>query len=126
MTPLLVQPISNEESTNILLVPWIRFHRCRFHGIDRLVAAYINWTMFELPGVDLGEIAIPLLEIPGGRLPGAKEVSRMLSEASRCVDKLGDRSDTRKIREIKRQLSSFSVDPSEWEWEAGTPVLTGE
>src|ERR1700694_6080075 len=37
MIPLLVQPISNEESTNILPVPWIRFHRCRFHGIDRLV-----------------------------------------------------------------------------------------
>ena len=34
--PLLVQPISNEESTNILPVPWIRFRRCRFHGIDRL------------------------------------------------------------------------------------------
>src|SRR6202051_2882289 len=39
MIPLLVQPISNEESTNILPVPWIRFHRCRFHGIDRLVWA---------------------------------------------------------------------------------------
>ena len=37
MIPLLVQPISNEESTNILPVPWIRFLRCRFHGIDRLV-----------------------------------------------------------------------------------------
>ena len=36
MIPLLVQPISNEESINILPVPWIRFHRCRFHGIDRL------------------------------------------------------------------------------------------
>src|ERR1700684_640507 len=38
MIPLLVQPISNEESTNILPVPWIRFRRCRFHGIDRLGA----------------------------------------------------------------------------------------
>src|SRR6202166_5215730 len=37
MIPLLVQPISNEESTNILPVPWIRFLRCRFHGIDRLL-----------------------------------------------------------------------------------------
>src|ERR1700738_4215768 len=36
MIPLLVQSISNEESTNILPVPWIRLHRCRLHGIDRL------------------------------------------------------------------------------------------
>jgi hypothetical protein len=27
---------------------------------DKLVAAYINWTMFELPGVDLADIVIPL------------------------------------------------------------------
>jgi signal transduction histidine kinase len=92
---------------------------------DKLVAAYINWTMFELPGIDLSDIVIPLLEIPGGRLPGAKDVSRMLGEASRCLDKLSERSDARKIREIRGQLSSFSVDPNEWEWKPGTPVLTG-
>jgi hypothetical protein len=39
---LLVQPISNEESTNSLPVPWIRFHRCRFHGIDRLALLWQN------------------------------------------------------------------------------------
>src|ERR1700676_4632035 len=44
MIPLLVQPISNEESTNILPVPWIRFLRCRFHGIDRLVIATMPAT----------------------------------------------------------------------------------
>jgi ATP-dependent DNA ligase len=47
MIPLLVQPISNEESTNSLLVPWIRFHRCRFHGINRLVymgKVGTNWS----------------------------------------------------------------------------------
>lgn len=92
---------------------------------DKLVAAYINWTMFELPGVDLSEIAIPLLEIPGGRLPKGKEVSRMLAEASRCLELLSARSDARKVREIKAQISSFNVDPSEWEWESGTPMLTG-
>src|SRR6202043_542387 len=42
MIPLLVQPISNEESTNILPVPWIRFLRYRFHGIDRLGRVLIN------------------------------------------------------------------------------------
>src|ERR1700694_2181022 len=41
MIPLLVQPISSEESTNTLPVPWIRFLRCRFHGIDRLVHATV-------------------------------------------------------------------------------------
>src|ERR1700730_14378165 len=46
MIPLLVQPISNKESTNILPVPWIRFHRCRFHGIDRLGFTSIDRLVF--------------------------------------------------------------------------------
>jgi hypothetical protein len=37
MMSLLVQLFSNEESANILPVPWFALHRCRFHGIGRLV-----------------------------------------------------------------------------------------
>jgi hypothetical protein len=36
MMSLLVQLFSNEESTNILLVPSMLASRCRFHGIGRL------------------------------------------------------------------------------------------
>jgi hypothetical protein len=36
MMSLLVQLFSNEESANILPVPWFALHRCRFHGIGRL------------------------------------------------------------------------------------------
>lgn len=93
---------------------------------DKLVAAYINWTMFELPGIDLSEVAVPLLEIPGGRLPNGKDVARMVEEASRCLDKLSDRSDPRKVREIQKQLSGFNVDPIDWDWEEGTPLLKGK
>ena len=53
MIPLLVQPISNEESTNILPVPWIRFLRYRFHGIDRLAAnPNPQWTEYEMQSID--------------------------------------------------------------------------
>ncbi|MGM4998255.1 ATP-binding protein [Tardiphaga sp. 538_B7_N1_4] len=92
---------------------------------DVLVAAYINWSMFELPGVDLADITIPLIEVKGGRLPGKKDVQGMLSEATRCLEKIGERADARRIREIQRQISLFSIDPTEWEWGDGTPSLTG-
>src|ERR1700738_4227262 len=54
MIPLLVQPISNKESTNILPVPWIRFHRCRFHGIDRLANREAN----SVSDIDSGQCAM--------------------------------------------------------------------
>jgi hypothetical protein len=34
-----------------------------------LVVAYINWTMFALPGIDLSEVVVPLQQIEGGDLP---------------------------------------------------------
>src|SRR3981081_794015 len=60
MIPLLAQPISNEESTNILPVPWIRFHRCRFHGIGRLVSC---------PGRGAARSAAPQSRDPRFRSP---------------------------------------------------------
>lgn len=93
---------------------------------DKLVAAYINWSMFELPGVDLSEITIPLLEIPGGRLPTGKEVDDMLKEAKACLDGLAQRAGTQKIREIHRQMASFAVDPVEWELGGDIPSLVGD
>src|ERR1700738_894489 len=85
MIPLLVQPISNEESTNILPVPWIRFHRCRFHGIDRLVelaaktripAIYPLREFTEVGGllaysVDLGDIFRRIADLVDKILKGA-------------------------------------------------------
>src|SRR6266478_10049071 len=66
MIPLLVQPISNEESTNILPVPWIRFHRCRFHGIDRLVLCKL--------------INLPIGRVAQGELPCAFRTRSRSSE----------------------------------------------
>jgi hypothetical protein len=50
----------------------------------------------------------------------------MLQEATRCLDKIGENSDPRKIREIRGQLSSFAIDPSDWELGDGAPSLVGE
>jgi hypothetical protein len=38
MIPLLVQLFPNEESINIIPVPWMLAHQGRFHGIGRLVS----------------------------------------------------------------------------------------
>lgn len=93
---------------------------------DKLVVAYINWTMFELPGIDLSDIVIPLREIPGGTLPRASDVKGMISEATQCLRKLSQKTDTQKIRQVERELASFAVDPTEWQWEEGTPRLEGK
>jgi hypothetical protein len=91
---------------------------------SKLVAAYINWTMFELPGIDLSDVSIPLREIEGDRLPTASEVSDMVAEASRSLRNLRGRTAAEQAREIQSQLDSFDIDPVAWAAALGTPSLT--
>jgi signal transduction histidine kinase len=88
-----------------------------------LVAAYINWTMFELPGVDISEVAIPLREFDGGRLPTAKDVQNMVSEAKKCFEGLRKRIEKDQVKEIESQFDAFDVDPMEWDLALGAPSL---
>ena len=52
---------------------------------DHLVAAFIHWGAFSLPGVDLSAIQIPVRLLPGGTLPSADEVSSMVAEVRRNI-----------------------------------------
>jgi hypothetical protein len=90
-----------------------------------LVAAYINWTMFELPGIDISEIAIPLREFDGGSLPTAKDVEGMVSEARRCLEGLRKKIDGDQIKQIESQFKTFDVDPNAWDGSLGPPSLKG-
>ena len=91
-----------------------------------LVAAYINWTMFELPGIDLADVAIPLREIDGGRLPTSKDVKDMVAEAAKSLRELRSRVATERVKEIQLQFEAFIVDPAEWDTALGTPSLRGQ
>lgn len=54
----------------------------RTRAPSTLVLALINWTLFELPGIDLAEIDIPIVELKGGRMPD-RSVIRSLADAIR-------------------------------------------
>jgi signal transduction histidine kinase len=92
----------------------------------KLVAAYINWTMFELPGIDLSDVAIPLREIEGGRLPTTKDVKDMVAEASRSLRELRGRTTAERVKEIQTQFDSFDIDPIEWNATLGMPSLADD
>jgi signal transduction histidine kinase len=92
----------------------------------KLVAAYINWTMFELPGIDLSDVTIPLREIEGGPLPTAKDVKDMVAEASRSLRELRNRIAAERVKEIQSQFESFDIDPVEWDAALGAPSLKGD
>ena len=101
--------------------------RARLGGepADKLIASYLHWGLFELPGLDLEDILIPIKEFTGGTLPTGDDVKSMTREVLSTLDNLSERTDDRMIKNIKTQLTHFDVNPAEYSAFLGEPSLTG-
>ena len=84
----------------------------RQDGAHPAVAAFVNWTLFTLPGVALDEIEIPVREFPDGDLPDRQDVRSMADAVRQNLDQLRDRVDPNIAREIDSQLDSVEIDPA--------------
>jgi hypothetical protein len=63
----------------------------RQDGLHDLVAAFINWGLFELPGLDLDQVAVPLRTFSGGNLPGRDDIREMVEEVISNVKTLEEK-----------------------------------
>jgi signal transduction histidine kinase len=78
---------------------------------QEIMAAFVNWGFFALPGIDLEDIEIPILVFPVGQLPDAMAVGTMVDSASKTLDALRHRTDPAAIRRLREELAGFAVDP---------------
>lgn len=54
-----------------------------------LVAAFVHWRLFELPGIDLDEIEVPVRVFAAGTLPTAVDFGEMVSAFAENIKRLG-------------------------------------
>ena len=92
---------------------------------NKTIAAYIHWGLFELPGLNLEDIAIPIREFRGGTLPSGDDVREMVAEVASTLDQLAPLSDRKRIKDIRTEMVAFSVDPLECSEYLGEPSLDG-
>jgi len=78
-----------------------------------LVAAFINWGFFELPGVDLDQIEIPVRTFPVGSVPTADDLQCMVDEARSSLKTLREIIDDEYYDRISSELDSFVLNPVE-------------
>lgn len=78
--------------------------------LHNLVVAFLNWGIFEVPGINLDDIEIPIREFSGGKLPSAKDIREMVDQFSHNLQQIGKEYKELKQR-LKTELESFSVDP---------------
>lgn len=80
---------------------------------DKLVAAFINWGIFEIPGLDIDDVVIPVREFCVDDFPGQAEIDLMKNEIIDSVHKLVEEN---KIYDIEAlsiidEINDFVIDP---------------
>lgn len=93
---------------------------------DKITAAFIHWGLFELPGIDLDEIVIPLESFPADKMPDLQNIKSMVAAVTRNVEHLTNRIDAETKATLLADLDSFLVDPSDISTYLNSPTLTGE
>ncbi len=92
---------------------------------NKTVAAYLHWGLFELPGLNLEDIAIPIREFQGGTLPDGNDVREMVAEVASTLDQLAPFSDRKRIKDIRTEMDAFSANPLEYSEYLDEPSLNG-
>jgi signal transduction histidine kinase len=94
--------------------------------LDDLVAVFINWDLFEVPGIDIDDIEIPIKTFPGGTLPDVDGVNSMVDIVRQNLDTLALKINDDVRNKIVNNLDAFIVDPDDLESFASGPTLKGD
>ena len=96
----------------------------REHGhLHDLVMALVHWGLFELPGIDLDQIEIPICVLPDGQLPGKKDVKGLARQIQTNIERLGSAIDGKAHDRLIAELDAFDVDPADAAAVLGDPSL---
>ena len=82
-------------------------------GASELTAAFLNWGIFEWPGINLEDVVIPLRSFPPGMLPSAKDVAEMVEEFHQRAVAIGRRVAAPLLERLAGELRHFHVDPQD-------------
>ena len=94
--------------------------------LKKTVVAFINWGIFELPGLNLDDIVIPVREIEGGILPDKSLVENLKNELSDSLKSLWDNKQIPETegRLLLNEIKSFNIIPSMIERSLPNPSLS--
>lgn len=93
--------------------------------LSDLTAAFVNWTLFESPGINIDDIRIPVRTFPGGELPSADDVAEMIDEFRDSNEHVTTRIYRDYQERIDRELQAFRVNPKQLDDYLGSPSLSG-
>ncbi len=94
-------------------------------GASDLTAAFLNWGIFEWPGIDLEDIEIPLRSFMSGSLPSAQDVADMVEEFRASAESVGRDVGRQLLEKLAGELDRFDIDPQDIDSYLEEPSLVG-
>lgn len=111
-----VRPITGEKGIGRLAIALlgeqtlILTRAARSDGVHDLVVGLVHWGLFEIPGLNLEEIDIPVETIAGGDLPNGNILERMRDQLKACVMRIRDEHPNADLGNIVAQIDAFQPD----------------
>ena len=87
--------------------------RAKFGRNRPLVVSFINWGMFELPGIDLNQIEIPVKSIASGQIPNNSVINKLIDSVRKNLESLKKEIPRDMYLRINNELNQFNLDPKE-------------
>lgn len=79
------------------------------------VAVFINWRVFEIPGLDLDDVVIPLREYENGKIPNKNDIDELKLELSNSIKNIHKKGYLNKeeVDLFLAEINDFSINPLE-------------
>ncbi|MDA8151760.1 MAG: ATP-binding protein [Acidithiobacillus sp.] len=81
----------------------------RDDGLHNLVVGWVHWGLFEIPGLNLEEIEIPVETVSNG-LPSVELLQKMRSQLTACAHRIHTNHPEVKVDHIIAQIEAFQPD----------------
>lgn len=94
--------------------------------LHNIVVCFVNWGLFEVPGLDLSDIEIPVREWTGVGLPDKSFVDSLKHEATRNLKALKARVPPDVFDSLILDLNSFEFDPRFYHSRSRGPSLEND
>lgn len=98
----------------------------RPEGFHRPVCAFVNWSLFEQPGIDLDQIDVPVMELDEFALPTPAHIRSLVDASLANLQAIGDAINPLARSRIARELEQFPFDPGAVYAALGDPMLGKE
>lgn len=87
-----------------------------------LVVAVVCWKLFEVPGIDVSQIEIPIETVESGQLPDADLINKMLDSVRKNLAEVSEMIAPDQLDKILPNLELATIDPS-WVYEQLNDIL---